>query len=491
MPPKEFEFVNSCTSKVPQTKTLRTLIRKQAMKDVAAARRRRGNYGKHNLRQLPDFISSTPLAGPEKPRAQKSTVRQSPRCVMSRMQSYLPPLRHMQSDYLRLGVTSSFSILNICPLTSLHLGIARMSHFASEGLDAMRVFPLPPGPSSWLAFVPSRYGNVESLSYAADCVVEGLKRNLDPTRATNESASVARLYVRALRSLQAALIEVEESRTTETLCAAALLGTYELLDTGRSCGWMQHARGVAKLIEHRGPVSFNDAFDKAILLAHVGPLVTQALMNGTQCFLAEEHWRRALFSSIQTSRLFDGRIGFAISLWANVVSLPDLFNLTEDVIRSEHPIPESTVAALIDYALIFRQDLSNWYQKYSAAIGLCDELKHVQLHGTYVSCTMLASRLIYALAPARFQHFEAQCQNLAQQVAQRREQAGKGNHSLPYGLFITQTWWIAKATIDTKVDWVEGLVDEHMLESSKFEIWTEALGRKSWRNATHNVEDRD
>ncbi|OAP65110.1 hypothetical protein AYL99_01082 [Fonsecaea erecta] len=393
MPPKEFEFVNSTTSKVPQCKNLRTLIRKQAMKDVAAARRRRGNYGKKNLRQLPDSSTSTPPTGPDKPEIQKSIVRQagsscevqgfgshlcmecqSPRCVMSRLKSYIPPRNPMQSDYLRLGVSSGFSILNICPLTSLHLGVAKMSHFASEGAEAVRVFPLPPGPSSWLAFIPSRYGNVESLSYAADCVVEGLKWNFGSTAAASEGTSVARSYMRALRSLQAVLKEAKESRTTETLCAAALLGTYELLDTGRSHGWMQHAGGVAKLIEHRGPVMFEDDFDKAILLAHIGPIVTQALMSGRRCFLATERWKRVLFSSIQTSRLFGGRIGFAMSLWANVVSLPDLFNMAEELIHSEHPSPDSSVSALIDHALVFWEDLSSWYRKYSAATGLSNNI---------------------------------------------------------------------------------------------------------------------
>jgi hypothetical protein len=54
----EFQFVNSTISSpvVPQDLAIRALIRKQAMKKASAARKRNGNYGKHNLRQYPVFI---------------------------------------------------------------------------------------------------------------------------------------------------------------------------------------------------------------------------------------------------------------------------------------------------------------------------------------------------------------------------------------------------------------------------------------------------
>ncbi|KAA8575295.1 hypothetical protein EYC84_004474 [Monilinia fructicola] len=55
----EFQFVNSTplNPSMPQDLAVRALIRKQAMKKASAARRRDGNYGKHNnLRQYPVFV---------------------------------------------------------------------------------------------------------------------------------------------------------------------------------------------------------------------------------------------------------------------------------------------------------------------------------------------------------------------------------------------------------------------------------------------------
>ncbi len=62
-PPKEesqasFAFVAYDGPRLPRDPTVRTLIRRRAMKDVAATRKRTGNYGQHNLRQLPPFLES-------------------------------------------------------------------------------------------------------------------------------------------------------------------------------------------------------------------------------------------------------------------------------------------------------------------------------------------------------------------------------------------------------------------------------------------------
>ncbi|KAF7856938.1 hypothetical protein EAF04_009698 [Stromatinia cepivora] len=57
-PKIEYQFVNSTplNPTMPQDLAVRALIRKQAMKKASAARRRDGNYGKHNLRQYPVFV---------------------------------------------------------------------------------------------------------------------------------------------------------------------------------------------------------------------------------------------------------------------------------------------------------------------------------------------------------------------------------------------------------------------------------------------------
>jgi hypothetical protein len=55
MAKESFPFIISSGPKLQTDPAVRTLIRKQAMKDVANARKKRGNYGRVNMRQLPLF----------------------------------------------------------------------------------------------------------------------------------------------------------------------------------------------------------------------------------------------------------------------------------------------------------------------------------------------------------------------------------------------------------------------------------------------------
>ncbi|TKA60941.1 hypothetical protein B0A49_09384 [Cryomyces minteri] len=62
----EFQFVNATVAApgIPQEPAIRTMIRRQAMKDISLARQRNNTYGKHNLRQYPAFEQSNTGVGP-------------------------------------------------------------------------------------------------------------------------------------------------------------------------------------------------------------------------------------------------------------------------------------------------------------------------------------------------------------------------------------------------------------------------------------------
>lgn len=108
--------------------------------------------------------------------------------------------------------------------------------------------------------------------------------------------------------------------------------------------------------------------------------------------------------------------------------------------------------------------------------------KRLEVHGTYLSVLLLKSRLLVALSPSRFQHLETQAQALATQIVRLRE--GAHATSPQGGLFMTQTVWIAKATMGTAEAWGRAGPGERldgegeMLERWRFEKWCKALGRK-------------
>ena len=61
MAKESFPFIVSSGPRLQTDPAVRTLIRKQAMKDVANARKKRGNYGRVNMRQLPIFEQDTDI----------------------------------------------------------------------------------------------------------------------------------------------------------------------------------------------------------------------------------------------------------------------------------------------------------------------------------------------------------------------------------------------------------------------------------------------
>jgi hypothetical protein len=131
------------------------------------------------------------------------------------------------TKYERLRIEEGFDLLNLSSLTTLHLGRPAMEHFTKNLAEAKGVFDLSKH-WSYLHHLPSRYGYVECLTLATDCVVARLKQMV-LGRDNSEDEYVISLYVKALKSLQIALDDPEQSLHAETLCATELLSLFEVM----------------------------------------------------------------------------------------------------------------------------------------------------------------------------------------------------------------------------------------------------------------------
>lgn len=227
--------------------------------------------------------------------------------------------------------------------------------------------------------------------------------------------------------------------------------------------------------------------------------MTEALVNGTPCFLAEEAWQRVFRSAILPNELWGERTELVLSLWVHLASGPGLFKAAEEVICSPHPIVHGTIASTVDRIYRDRAALIQWYRKHEAELppldgsGVTDILscnvpifcpatvRKLQLLGTYLSCVILLSRLLIALAPTGFYALELQCQEMAQKVVRMRDQLESSKQPILCGFFITQTWWIARATIQTRDEWItcHDFVTGKTIDHRRFERWCHALGRKT------------
>jgi hypothetical protein len=262
-PVVEFQFVNSTVASptVPQDLAVRALIRKQAMKKASAARRRDGNYGKHNLRQYPVFLfdqnnnidgavlAKSPvkelchLAQTSRAVEKDGHVKDEDENVRSKQKSVRNtaerqrwlakytlaenlPASLSPRDYEMASMKSDFDILGLSTMATLHVNRAARAALSKNPYHL--IYQLRSSQQwSYLSFLPSRYGQVSCLKDATDCVISRARQIISPSR--NWEYAVISSYVKALDSLQKALDDPKQRFKPEVLCATEILALYEVL----------------------------------------------------------------------------------------------------------------------------------------------------------------------------------------------------------------------------------------------------------------------
>ena len=270
-PKMEFQFVNSTINAptVPRDLAIRALIRKQAMKKASAARRRDGNYGKHNLRQYPVFVvdqennngqtivevkeqssspdesssstsekSISPYDGGKHLKEEHKAVRSNGNKADKNgngidRQRWLATLTLTENlpgslsakGYELTSMKSDFDILGLSTLATLHIGRAARAALSQNPYHL--IYQLRSHKQwSYLSYLPSLYGHVPCLSDAADCVIARARQIISPHE--NWEAAVITFYVKALDSLQKALDNPKQRYRPEVLCATEILALYEV-----------------------------------------------------------------------------------------------------------------------------------------------------------------------------------------------------------------------------------------------------------------------
>lgn len=252
-----FHFINTTGPKVPKDPALRTLIRKQAMKDVGIARKRRGGYGRVNLRQPPsnnhtdtskeasesscnstdsddhgrvtpdsDLASSAPTTDTDAttPDDQLAVTRQTQTWLTD--QDWLMPLNGPPAtDYERLRMKYHFDIRDLSILTSFNIGTGTMLAISSN--PELLTTLLGSQMQSYLQFIPIRYGHKPFLTAVIDCVSAKVHSKLYPRNEMFEGM-ILRMYAKALAQLQVAVAGDESSLDPDLLCAIQMLSLHEV-----------------------------------------------------------------------------------------------------------------------------------------------------------------------------------------------------------------------------------------------------------------------
>lgn len=186
------------------------------------ARKQRGDYGKHNLRQYPVFISQPSGAEAAKDATDSNKLQR----LRQSIDLYVP--FSIQDP----GMPKHFSLLlNLMPLTGLRLGVGTLSHYLYEPTQPKdAILPAQASSQRLLSFIPSRYGHVQLLRHATDCVIAKLQylSQREEDRSPKGDLKALMHYQKALQALQEALLDEREWAKPETLCATQLLGIFEV-----------------------------------------------------------------------------------------------------------------------------------------------------------------------------------------------------------------------------------------------------------------------
>lgn len=259
----DFPFIVSNGPKVPKDPALRTLIRKQAMKDVGIARKKRGRttrnqqpVSRDNPRVQEETSSSyTTTHGSSTP-SSNSTPPTTDICTgattiddeqlvlenqplddetlawLSKQAWMMPFYGSPMSDYEQLRMKYDFDILDLSILTSFNVGKNTMVAISNNPtlLDTLFGSQL----QSYLQFVPSRYGHKPFLTDVVDCLLAKVHSRRHPAN-KHFGATVMQKYATALASLQEAIMGEESSVDADLLCAIQMLSLHEVLIIPKTC----------------------------------------------------------------------------------------------------------------------------------------------------------------------------------------------------------------------------------------------------------------
>ena len=273
MADNNFTFITSSGPKVPKDPALRTLIRKQAMRDVGIARKKRGGYGQVNLRQklvhghtdtqirpsekiaevVDDYNhSNVTLSSGSTPARQDTTtdtdvttpdeqqfISTKEAIEWHARQTWVVTLNSPPAtDFERLRMKYQFDIRDLSILTSFKIGSGTMLAM-SKNPELLSTL-LGAETQSYLQYMPSRYGHKPFLTAVIDCVSAKAHSKLYPRNDMFEGM-ILQMYAKALAYLQVAVSGNESSLDPDLLCAIQMLGLHEV------CKILLKLRDVCKL----------------------------------------------------------------------------------------------------------------------------------------------------------------------------------------------------------------------------------------------------
>jgi len=214
------------------------------------------------------------------------------------------------------------------------------------------------------------------------------------------------------------------------------------------------------LIQLRGPKSYNTDFEQALFMAHTVPIITECLFNGYQCFLAQKAWKSVMRSVIVEDALISDRSNIVIELMVLKSNIPGFFVDINNTILSERQPDYAHINHIARKIYQLRVDLLKWHESYEFLLRCAPEMypgsaeydRRCKVFATYLSCVIIASRLLGCISPKERVELEEEAQMLAHQMLDLELEVKSTNSAAC--LFMAQTLGVAQSVIGTSQDWL-------------------------------------
>ncbi|EXA31007.1 hypothetical protein FOVG_17646 [Fusarium oxysporum f. sp. pisi HDV247] len=431
----------------------KTIVRRHAARSGLICRQ-------ENITTLPDSRESIPAAkrapgatSPAKNRhgmCKENTLRDA-----SNLGSVPQPL---SSRYEAFRLSYNFDITDLTSFTDVDL--ATNAYRLLQDEPNRLVSLLQKQYSSFLAYLPSRYGSSTCLDDAMHCVAARAGQVLGFQMPKSMPYI---LYGKALKSLQIAISDGAECTVSDIYCVTRLLVLYELIGPPDTTRLAHHHRGGIRLIELRGPDRYTSKFDWMLLKSQGPSIIIDEMYRKESSIFEAQEWQRVFQRASDLQSDSDCRLWwkyFGITGFLPGI-LKDLRNLLEDATHQSGYFVASS--AILERAKVMHKALHNEHVFYQHAAPHPQSLfslpvatespDRIRLRVFFLYTIMYICRVLATLSPTEIERAtsEVEAQMFASQALLIEEVATKLDPAMAWHL--QQRNGLAHSIIEKKEEW--------------------------------------
>ncbi|KAL3437878.1 hypothetical protein BDV09DRAFT_161188 [Aspergillus tetrazonus] len=364
------------------------------------------------------------------------------------------------TGYEALRATYNFDITYLASFTDVDLGKTAALRLQSQ--PSLLSNLLQQRSTSFLSYLPSRYGSSRCLDDAIHCVAARAGQMFGYA---DRAAAIPRLYGKALKSLQHALSDPKSCMEVDVYCATRLLTLYEFISPPEENHWVLHNRGGIKLLELRGPENHKTRFDW-LLLKSVAPSILLDEMyrlRNSGIFEASE-WQNLFKHASATESDCDSSLWWEFfrltcHVTGVVASMRDAF--TSPMSESEYI---SRTSKTLERARWVRQMLHDGHVRYQTTEpyppslfdlpSIPESSDRIRLRGFYFHPFMQICRAITTLSPDEMERAsaEVEAQTLATQALLLQQATVELDPAMSW--YFAQKNPFAHSVIRTREEWI-------------------------------------